>query len=107
MVPRVVFDSEVEDAEAPWSRDLCFEDGDRIIALEDNPYEHLVLNSEVLGRASGFFECGAHSAWTGLAKKIAHPDTKQSVEVLTYYLVRDPKDYTLILSQTVSALYLQ
>lgn len=52
MAPGLVYESEAQPQEISYVRELAYEEGDRIIALDDDPERHLVLNSEVLGRAS-------------------------------------------------------
>ncbi|GIZ49194.1 hypothetical protein CKM354_001222900 [Cercospora kikuchii] len=100
MAPQLVYESTPEPPAEVWTRELCYEEGDRIIALDDVPENHLVLNSEILGRASLFFKGSQQNDWGVVATTIRHQPTGKDRTVLTYYLIRNSESETLTLTKT-------
>ncbi|PPJ51551.1 hypothetical protein CBER1_08648 [Cercospora berteroae] len=100
MAPGLMYDSEPQQPGTSWTRELCYEEGDRIIALDDVPQNHLVLNSEILGRASMFFLASEMNDWAGLATTTRHEPTGRDRKVLKYYLVLNKETDTITLNKT-------
>ncbi|WPB08401.1 uncharacterized protein RHO25_013067 [Cercospora beticola] len=100
MAPVLMYESEPQQPENSWKRELCYEEGDRIIALDDVPQNHLVLNSEILGRASMFFLGSEKNDWAGSATTTRHEPTGRDRKVLKYYLVQNKETDTITLNKT-------
>ena len=107
MAPGLVYKSEAHSQEISYARELAYEEGDRIIALDNDPERHLVLNSEVLGRASIFFGGSEKHDWGGVATTIQHQPSGKSRKILKYYLVLNEETRTFTLNKTVRVALMQ
>lgn len=101
MAPGLVYESDAQPPETSYVRELCYEEGDRIIALDEVLEHHLVLNSEIFDRASLFFSASGKNDWGKVATTIRHQPTGKDRKVLTYYLVLNKETGTITLNKTV------
>ncbi|KAF2209898.1 hypothetical protein CERZMDRAFT_99956 [Cercospora zeae-maydis SCOH1-5] len=99
MAPRLVYESKVKLPPPAWSRELCYEEGNRVIALDDVSENHLVLNSEILGRASIFFKASQRNDWGEAATTTRHHPTDRDrnrplsyTNSLGFYLTAEDRD---------------
>jgi hypothetical protein len=74
---------------------LKFKDGDVLIRLSDDPNDHLLLHSHLLGEASERFRLRFKNSSFAGSRTVINPNTNENVTIFEYHLAHIEDTYCL------------